>query len=205
MMGIPIGLMHIFCRDSLLKGGLFPLVMSKPLMLVIILLIPMLSGCLGEIAAEPEPEPEAQMWVDQLFSAAMRLNPNATYDIWGNDGWTPSARVPEGVEQPSMTWGYPVAGEADVPANETLFCTYFVNSTDSRENCQPAFMGDNTFWRSLYLEPSGWNTSCMVLAKVPDDMTMEEVDDGLWREDWKALLNTDIANGQQPSWCSDYY
>ena len=60
-------------------------------------------------------------------------------------------------------------------------------------------------WRAMTLDASGWNTSCMVLARVPDGMTMDEVDDGLWRYDWESIVQADISAGIQPSWCDDYY
>lgn len=177
--------------------------MSKPLALAMLLFIPLISGCLGEVAEEttPEPEAEATIWVDHLFTAAMRLNPNSSIDILGSDGWIPAVRTGNA----TISWAYPVTGEGDVPANETLFCTYFSNETDQTETCVPSLMTPNTFWRTLQLGPEGWNTSCIVLAEVPDNMTMDDVDDGYWHQTWEAIVQADIDAGLQPSWCTDYY
>ena len=58
--------------------------MSKPFGLVLILLIPLFSGCLGEVDEPPVPEPEPTMWVDHLFTAALRLHHNGSFDIYGD-------------------------------------------------------------------------------------------------------------------------
>ena len=179
--------------------------MSKPFGLTLILLVPLFAGCLGNVAEPAEPEPEPTMWVDHLFTAALRLHHNGSFDIYGNDGWTSAVRTEVDDSNPIIVWAYPVTGTGDVPANETLFCTRFTNNTNSSETCFPSFMTENTMWRAMTLEASGWNTSCMVLARVPDGLMKDEVDDGLWRYDWESIVQADISAGLQPSWCDDYY
>ena len=104
--------------------------MSKPFGLALILLIPLFAGCLGNVAEPAEPEPEPTMWVDHLFTAALRLHHNGSFDIYGNDGWTSAVRTEVDDSNPIIVWAYPVTGAGDVPANETLFCTRFTNNTN---------------------------------------------------------------------------
>lgn len=187
------------------QGRSIPVAMTKPFGLALVLCIPLIAGCFGDVAEPPEPEPEPTIWVDHLFTAALRLHNNGSFDIYGNEGWVSAVRTEVDDSNPKIVWAYPVTGAGDVPANETLFCTRFTNNTNSSDTCFPSLMTDNTFWRSMILDTSGWDTSCMVLARVPAGMTMSEVDDGFWRNDWEAIVEAEITAGHQPSWCDDYY
>ena len=178
--------------------------MSKPLVLALIMFVPLISGCLGEVVEETENETETDstIWTNHLFNAALRLNSNATYDILvGTDEWVPAVKTGNA----SITWDYPVAGEGDVPANETYFCTYFSNETENTETCVPGLITENTFWRTTMLEEEGWISSCMVLAKIPNGTAIDEIDEGDWHYVWEEIVQADVDAGLQPSWCTDYY
>lgn len=177
--------------------------MSKPLALALIMLVSLSSGCLGDVAeeVETEPEMEATIWSNHLFTAALRLNSDATYDVRVDTEWVSADATGTG----SVTWEYPVAGEGDVPANETYFCTYMLNETIDSETCVPGLITENTFWRTTLLDEEGWNSTCFVLAKIPNGTAIDEVDEGGWHYMWEEIVQADVDAGLQPSWCTDYY